>query len=142
MSVDSWVDLAGTYLPAFDKITAELVVPGMTTLLQELNAELDGLEKTVQPTWSGLVDPIERITDRLSRVWGSVTHLKVRTRGHQQIKGGEGRADRVMHASNMCHHPRCNYCSHFLFVTISMSCVLFSECLLLSRCWLVVTSEV
>jgi Zn-dependent oligopeptidase len=51
----------------------------MTTLLEELNAELDSLEKSVEPTWSGLVDPIERITDRLSRAWGAVSHLKVRS---------------------------------------------------------------
>eukprot|EP00884_Botryococcus_braunii_P009688 jgi/Botrbrau1/18720/Bobra.0386s0043.1 len=68
--------LEETYLPAFDKVKAEHVVPGMTALLEELNSELDNLEKSVEPTWSGLVDPIERITDKLSRAWGTISHLK------------------------------------------------------------------
>ena len=28
------------------------------------------------PTWSGLVEPLERISDRLGRTWGVVSHLK------------------------------------------------------------------
>ena len=63
--------------PLFDEVTAEHVVPGITQLLDELNAELDELEKKVQPTWSGLVEPLERLTDRLSLAWGTVSHLKV-----------------------------------------------------------------
>ena len=31
----------------------------------------------VEPTWAGLVEPLERIVDRLSRAWGTVGHLKV-----------------------------------------------------------------
>ena len=53
------------------------MVPGITQLLDELNAELDELEKRVQPTWNGLVEPLERLTDRLSLAWGTVSHLKV-----------------------------------------------------------------
>jgi oligopeptidase A len=30
----------------------------------------------VTPTWSGLVEPLERISDRLGRPWGVVSHLK------------------------------------------------------------------
>ncbi len=43
----------------------------------ELNSELDELEQNVQPTWEGLLDPYERIQDRLSKTWGTVSHLKV-----------------------------------------------------------------
>ena len=53
------------------------MVPGITQLLDELNAELDELEKRVEPTWHGLVEPVERLTDRLSLAWGTVSHLKV-----------------------------------------------------------------
>ena len=55
------------------------MVPGITQLLDELNAELDELEKKVEPTWHGLVEPVERLTDRLSLAWGTVSHLKVTT---------------------------------------------------------------
>ena len=63
--------------PLFDEVKAEHVVPGITQLLDELNAELDELEKKVEPTWHGLVEPVERLTDRLSLAWGTVSHLKV-----------------------------------------------------------------
>ena len=69
--------LQNTVTPAFDKIQAEHVVPGIKTLLAELNEELDNLEKTVQPTWQGLVEPLERLSDRIERTWGAVSHLKV-----------------------------------------------------------------
>ena len=32
--------------------------------------------QSVTPTWAGLVEPLERIGDRLGRVWGLVSHLK------------------------------------------------------------------
>lgn len=64
-------------LPLFDEVKAEHVVPGITKLIEDLNAELDELEKTVQPTWSSLVEPLERLTDSISRAWSTVSHLKV-----------------------------------------------------------------
>lgn len=32
---------------------------------------------SVEPTWEGLVQPLEKLTDKHSRAWGVVTHLKV-----------------------------------------------------------------
>ena len=52
-------------------------MPGIKQLLAELNATLDEVEKTVQPTWEGLVEPLERLSDRIERTWGAVSHLKV-----------------------------------------------------------------
>lgn len=34
------------------------------------------LERTVEPNWRKLVEPLEKIVDRLSVVWGIVNHLK------------------------------------------------------------------
>ena len=53
------------------------MVPGIRALLAELNDNLDSLEKTVQPTWEGLVEPLERLSDKIERTWGAVSHLKV-----------------------------------------------------------------
>lgn len=39
-------------------------------------AEIDKLEASVTPSWAGLVEPLERISDRHQRVWGVVSHLK------------------------------------------------------------------
>lgn len=38
--------------------------------------DLEELERTVEPSWSKLVEPLEKITDRLNVVWGIVNHLK------------------------------------------------------------------
>ena len=38
--------------------------------------QIDQLEKTAEPTWEGVVEPLERLTDRLSVAWGTVSHLK------------------------------------------------------------------
>ena len=38
-------------LPLFDQVQAEHVVPGITALVAQLNAEIDALEQRVVPTW-------------------------------------------------------------------------------------------
>ncbi|CAI9766896.1 unnamed protein product [Fraxinus pennsylvanica] len=64
------------YFPPFDSIDAKHVRPGIRALLKKLECELEELERTVEPTWQKLVEPLERIEDRLSVVWGAVSHLK------------------------------------------------------------------
>lgn len=64
------------YFPPFDLITASHVRPGIRALLKKLEGELEELEKTVEPTWPKLVEPLEKIIDRLEVVWGAVNHLK------------------------------------------------------------------
>lgn len=67
--------LIGKGLPPFDAIKPEQVVPAIAQLLTELDQELTALEATVQPTWSGLVEPLQRIGERLNWSWGIVGHL-------------------------------------------------------------------
>ncbi|KAI3841310.1 hypothetical protein MKW98_007791 [Papaver atlanticum] len=62
--------------PPFDVIEAKHVRPGIKALLQQLENDLVVLEKSVEPTWPKLVDPLEKILDRLQLVWGIVHHLK------------------------------------------------------------------
>ena len=62
-------------LPRFDAIAAEHIEPAMTHLLAELEAELTALEQHVQPSWAGLVAPLEQLQDRLNLAWGTVNHL-------------------------------------------------------------------
>lgn len=71
--------LQDSAFPLYDQVKAEHVVPGITQLLADLNAEIDRLEQSVQPTFEGLVEPLERISDRLGRAWGTVSHLKAGT---------------------------------------------------------------
>ena len=57
--------LIGKGLPPFNTIKAEHVVPAITQILAELEKELSSLEANVKPTWSGLVEPLQRIVERL-----------------------------------------------------------------------------
>lgn len=67
--------LIGKGLPPFEAIKPEQVVPAMMQLLAELDEELATLEAKVTPTWSGLVEPLDRLGDRLSWSWGVLGHL-------------------------------------------------------------------
>lgn len=68
--------LVDSPFPKWDSVNAEHVVPAIRQLLDETNGAIDALEKNVEPTWVGLVEPLERIVDRLGRAWGTVSHLK------------------------------------------------------------------
>lgn len=67
--------LQGSGLPPFSGIQAEQIVPAFTELLAELDQKLTTLEANIQPTWSGLVEPLEKLTERLNWSWGIVSHL-------------------------------------------------------------------
>ncbi|GBG65612.1 hypothetical protein CBR_g51495 [Chara braunii] len=68
--------LADSQFPLFDKIEAKHVAPGIRQILKKMEEGFLDLEKKVTPTWSGLVDPLERLNDRLAVSWGAVNHLK------------------------------------------------------------------
>ncbi len=80
-------------LPRFDEMRAEYVVPGMRALLEELTGELEALEESLEPTWEGTVEPLERMGDRLGFAWGIVGHLMgvknsdALRRAHEQVQG-------------------------------------------------------
>ena len=67
--------LETTAPPRFTGITPEHVVPGIRTLLTELNAQLELAEEAAAPSWATTVEPITRINERLSLAWGTVGHL-------------------------------------------------------------------
>lgn len=67
--------LIGKGLPPFPQIKSAHVVPAITQLLADLEKELANLEANVQPTWSGLVEPLTAIEERLYWSWGTVAHL-------------------------------------------------------------------
>ncbi|TAF11267.1 MAG: M3 family peptidase [Nostocales cyanobacterium] len=67
--------LQGVGLPPFADITPDQVEPAFKHLLIELQKQLAILEANVQPTWSGLVEPLENLTERLYWSWGILNHL-------------------------------------------------------------------
>ena len=67
--------LKGSGLPSFTEILPDQVVPAFNQLLTELDQQLTTLEANIQPTWSGLVEPLDKLTERLNWSWGIVNHL-------------------------------------------------------------------
>ena len=63
--------------PLYDKITPENIVPSIRSLFKEVDAGIDALETSAVPTWEGLLDPYERLGDRLNLAWGVLSHLQV-----------------------------------------------------------------
>ena len=61
--------------PDFPAITADHVVPAIQEAVARSTAELEMLEASRPATWHGLLVPLERLTDRVSRAWGLATHL-------------------------------------------------------------------
>jgi oligopeptidase A len=62
-------------LPSFDRILPEHVVPGIRTLLAELERDFATIEQNAAPSWAAVVEPLEHLNDRLSLAWGTVGHL-------------------------------------------------------------------
>ncbi|KAJ8769289.1 hypothetical protein K2173_002493 [Erythroxylum novogranatense] len=60
----------------FDVVQAEHVRPGVRALPKKLESDLKEFEKTVEPSWPKLVEPLEKLVDRLSVIWGMINHLK------------------------------------------------------------------
>ncbi|MEO1591037.1 MAG: M3 family metallopeptidase [Cyanobacteria bacterium J06632_22] len=67
--------LIGQGLPPFEQIEAAQVVPAISQLVNDLTAEFEGLEATVQPTWDQLAQPLTQISERLGWTWGILGHL-------------------------------------------------------------------
>ncbi len=67
--------LIGKGLPPFPEIKPEQVIPAIAQLLEEASNGLTDLEANLQPTWTGLVEPLERLTERIGWGWGAIEHL-------------------------------------------------------------------
>jgi oligopeptidase A len=67
--------LQGQGLPPFADIQAAQVVPAITELLSTVNTELTQLEANLTPTWAGLVEPLDRLTERIGWSWSIIGHL-------------------------------------------------------------------
>jgi oligopeptidase A len=63
------------HLPMWDAIRPEHVEPGLGALLAESEHDFEALERAHQATWEGLMLPLERLQDRLGRIFGAVLHL-------------------------------------------------------------------
>ena len=62
-------------LPPFAEIETAQVVPAITELLAQVNTELTQIEANLVPTWAELVEPLDRLTERIGWSWSIVGHL-------------------------------------------------------------------
>ncbi|MBU2513550.1 M3 family metallopeptidase [bacterium] len=62
-------------LPRFDKIEPEHVIPAMKQILKEAEEKLAALEKSYEPTWEGLLQPLEEMGIPFEYSWGPINHL-------------------------------------------------------------------
>lgn len=62
-------------IPAFNSIQPDHVKPAITETLRECNEAIDDLEKTLKPSWDGLLAPLEAINRKFYASWGPVSHL-------------------------------------------------------------------
>ncbi len=63
------------HLPVWRDIRADDVAPGVGLLLRETEQAFAALEADAQPSWAGLMTPLERLEQRLQHVMGAVNHL-------------------------------------------------------------------
>src|SRR6202167_2582356 len=64
-----------TPLPRFDAIRPEHVEPAISRLIAEQRARVAQIELTPNPTFKTVVEPLEELRHRLSRVWSPIGHL-------------------------------------------------------------------
>jgi oligopeptidase A len=62
-------------LPPFDAITPEQIEPAISRLIAEQRARVAQIEAETQPSFKTVVEPLEELQHRLSRVWSPVGHL-------------------------------------------------------------------
>ncbi|MGM0594543.1 MAG: oligopeptidase A [Pseudomonadota bacterium] len=62
-------------LPPFEAIKPEHVEPAIDAVLAENRAEVARLLEGGDYSWAGLVEPLEALDDRLSRIWSPVSHM-------------------------------------------------------------------
>ncbi len=62
-------------LPFFDKISPEHIEPAVTKTLEEAYLRLEALESNMEPTWEGLIKPMEEMSKPFEYAWGPVGHL-------------------------------------------------------------------
>jgi len=66
---------ADSDLPLFNEIQPQHVLPALEQALADARRTVAGLTELSDPSWDCLMMPLEALDERLSRIWGPVTHL-------------------------------------------------------------------
>ncbi|MCP5179989.1 MAG: M3 family metallopeptidase [Pseudomonadales bacterium] len=64
-----------SHLPEWAAFEPARIEPGVNALLDEVEVQFGELEVRHEPTWAGLMEPLERLNTRLNRTLGGISHL-------------------------------------------------------------------
>lgn len=67
--------LATTGIPRFDQIKPEHVEPAIIKILEEAEKQLALIEENINPTWEGLIKPLEKLSTPFEYAWSPIGHL-------------------------------------------------------------------
>ena len=62
-------------LPPYDQMTPDHVVPAMTKVIADAEKRIEEIEQSLEPTWNGLMKPLETMDNPFSYSWSPVGHL-------------------------------------------------------------------
>ena len=62
-------------IPPFDKMEAEHVVPAMNAVIVDTMKRIEEIEQNLEPTWAGVMQPMEDLGLAFSYAWSPVSHL-------------------------------------------------------------------
>jgi len=63
-------------LPLFDQIKPSHILPAIESILKEANSLIHSLKAMGGPiSWENFVEPIEMVSEKISRAWGQIEHL-------------------------------------------------------------------
>ena len=64
-----------TGIPRFDLIKPEYIEPAITKVLEDSESKLEKLEENIEPTWEGLIQPLEELSLPFDYCWGPIGHM-------------------------------------------------------------------
>ena len=67
--------LATSGLPRFNEIDAEHIVPAVKQIIADTLEKLEAIEASYEPTWEGLIEPLEALDIPFEYAWGPIGHL-------------------------------------------------------------------
>ena len=84
---------SNTGFSQFDKVTPEHVVPAMQSVIKNATEQLETLEQNIEPTWDGLLKPLENMDIPFEYSWNVISHLmgvknsEALRKAHEQVLG-------------------------------------------------------
>jgi oligopeptidase A len=67
--------LATTGIPRFNQIKPEHIEPAIIKILETAEKQLSQIEENINPTWEGLIKPLEKISVPFEYAWSPIGHL-------------------------------------------------------------------